>query len=97
MTMNEDKVYTPKALGMEPVQPSDLEAGASVADSADIFMAILEGNGSKAQNNIVAANAAFGLKCYYPEKTIRECVAMARESLESGKALNAFKTLISLQ
>jgi anthranilate phosphoribosyltransferase len=45
---------------------------------------------------VVIANAALGIRCIYPEKSLLDCVAEARESLENKKALAAFKKLMNL-
>jgi len=94
---NEDRIYTPETIGFEKVKPEDLYGGNSVEESVRLFLNILEGNGTASQNFVVFANAGFALKCYYPEKSLEECVDIARESLESGKALNMLKKLITLQ
>jgi len=49
-----------------------------------------------AQKNCVIANSAFAIQVICPEKTIGDCMAEARESLESGKALLTFKKFLSL-
>ena len=61
------------------------------------FTKILEGEGTEAQNNVAGINAAFALKCLHPEKSIEDCMALAKESLSGGKAFQALKKLISLQ
>jgi anthranilate phosphoribosyltransferase len=57
-------------------------------------MNILEGHGTDAQNSVVAANAGMALYCANPRSGIIGSVQTARETLESGKALQAFKKLI---
>ena len=42
---------------------------------------------TEAQKNVVVINAAFAIQVVRPEKTIEECIALAKESLESGRAL----------
>ena len=42
------------------------------------------------------ANSAFAIQVICPEKKIETCIAEARESLESGKALATFRKFISL-
>ena len=45
-----------------------------------------------AQKNIVIANAAFGIQTFERgQKPIEECIDIARESIESGRALATFK------
>ena len=41
-------------------------------------------------------NAAFAIQVVHPEKTIEECIALAKESLESGRALTTLKKFIEL-
>lgn len=94
---NEDEIYTPETLGLKKLKPEELYGGSTVKESAKIFVDILEGNGTSAQNSVVIANTGFALKCYYPEKSIQECIQTAKESLESKGALNAMKKLIALQ
>lgn len=84
---NKEANLSPANFGFEKIEPEKLFGGESVEDAAKIFVSILEGNGTKEQNNVVMANAALGLNIVYPEKDLLECVAMARESLESKSAL----------
>ncbi len=79
--------------GMDKVETNKLFGGDSVEEAAKIFMNVLTGNGTKEQTNVVIANAAVALNVVYPEKTLLECVKMARESLQSGKALEKLKAV----
>jgi len=45
---------------------------------------------------VVIINAAFAIKVMEPEKEIDECIAIATESLKSGKALSVLKKYIAL-
>lgn len=94
---NEDTVYTPEIIGFKNVNPDDLYGGRSVEEAAGIFMNILKGSGTSAQNNVVKANAAFALKCLKPEKNLEDCIAVAEESIFSGRALHSFRQLMELQ
>ncbi len=93
-TNNSDKIIKPTDFGFSKIAGEDLFSGESVKEAAVIFKQILTGNGTEAQNNVVIANAALGLQCVFPEKNLEECVSIAKESLESKKALHAFKKLI---
>jgi anthranilate phosphoribosyltransferase len=86
----------PEAFGFDPVQPADLQGGKSVAEAAAIFLRILEGRGSAAQNNIVLANAALGIRLYRPELSLADALEAARESLLGLKARQALSILQSL-
>ena len=84
----------PEDFGFTTVSPEELYGGASIKEAAKIFTDILSGNGTEAQNNVVAANAALGIRCFEPEKDLTECVAIATKSLKSGKALQSLKNFI---
>jgi anthranilate phosphoribosyltransferase len=90
-------ILSPEQLGLTRVKPDDLVSGTTVADSVELFIKILEGKGTDAQNNVVFANCAVALKCLYPEKTYFDCIAEAKESLLGGKALKAMNKLIGMQ
>jgi len=66
-----------------------------VKESADIFMGILNGEGTIAQNNVVVCNAALAIKTIHPDRSFGDCFYEADEALSSKSALNSFKTLIS--
>lgn len=84
---------SPSHFGMHKVSPEKLFGGNSVKEAAKIFITILSGNGTEEQNNVVMANAALALNVVYPEKDLLHCVEMAKESLQSGKALQKLKAL----
>ena len=86
---------SPADFGFRTLQPEELSGGNSVDDAARIFKGILEGTGTEAQENVVIANAALGIKCMFPEKTLADCVAEASESLKSKKAFEVFKKLLN--
>jgi len=88
---------TPEQLGKRSVSPSDIYGGNSPEESAKIFINILEGKGSWAQNAVVLANAAMALYCTGAYKEYDQAFGVAVESLESGKAVSCLNTLISMQ
>ncbi|HEY0274428.1 MAG TPA: anthranilate phosphoribosyltransferase [Chitinophaga sp.] len=92
-----EKDCTPEQLGRRRVSPEDIFGGNTVADAAKIFMKILKGEGSWAQNAVVLANSAMGLHCMGKYATYDDCFQAAIASLESGAALRSFNQLISLQ
>jgi len=90
-----ETIYSPEKIGLPTVLPDELHGGETIDEAAVIFLAILEGTGSQAQNDVVIANSAFALSCYYPEKSISDCIEMARDSLINKKALHVFKRLFN--
>jgi len=79
------------------VEPTDIQGGSTVEEAAKIFLKILKGDGSWAQNAVVLANAAMALYCTGNYKTYNDAFNAAIESLESGKAKKSLDKLISLQ
>lgn len=79
--------------GFQTIQPNEISGGKTVEENAKIFMNVLKNETSLARKNVVLANAALGLQTIYPTKDLKECVAIADESLTSGKALEIFKKL----
>jgi len=45
---------------------------------------------------VVIANAAFAIKVIRPDMAVDDCMAMARESLLSGRALASFRKFVTL-
>ena len=90
-----EKINSIEALGFEKLDPSEIIGGSTVAESADIFMKVLNNEATTAQNNVVLANAAIAIKTIHPEKTFADCFYEAEEALLKGAALTSFKTLIS--
>jgi len=82
-------------LGFERIDPSKIGGGSSVQESAEIFKAVLDGEGSQEQNNVVLCNAAIAIRTIKPEKSFADCFYEAEESLNSGMALRSFNRLLS--
>ena len=97
ITNEGERVMKPEQLGKRMVSASDIHGGNSVEESAKIFVKILKGEGSWAQNAVVFANAAMALHCTGGYKTYDEAYNAAIESLESGRAYQSVQKLISLQ
>jgi len=81
-------------LGFKQLDPSEILGGNSVKESADIFMTVLSGNATEAQNNVVLCNAALAIKTITPGKSFSDSFYEAEEALVSKKALKSFKTLV---
>lgn len=91
-TNNYERVFSPADLGLVPATPEELVGGANEDEAAEIFDAVLENRALQAQKNVVLANAAFGIQVIEKgQKSIEECVEIARESIDSGKALATFR------
>ncbi|MBL7769870.1 MAG: anthranilate phosphoribosyltransferase [Flavipsychrobacter sp.] len=97
ITNEGEQLLTPEQMGKRMVQPSDIYGGNSVEEAAKIFLNILDGKGSWAQNAVVLANAAMALKSTGNYKTYDDAYHAAVESLENGKARKTLKKLVELQ
>ena len=91
-----EKLYTPEMLGFKRCTEADLDGGETPEEAARIFDAVLGNRATEAQKSCVIANSAFAIQVICPEKKIETCIAEARESLESEKALATFRKFISL-
>ena len=90
-----ESTINPQDFGVEPLSEKQIIGGNTVSSSAAIFMSVLDGKGTTAQNNVVSANAAMAIA------TATDCTPIegfekAKISLMSGKAYQAFKTLQKL-
>lgn len=95
ITHSTEGMIHPEDFGVQLIQQSDIEGGKTVAESAQMFMNIIAGKGTNAQNNVVCANAALAIA------TVTGCTPLqgfeqAKESLFSGKGLAALKKLQEL-
>ena len=81
--------------GVEKLKPIEIAGGGSIKSSAEIFLNILNGEGTKAQQNVVCANAGLAIATAR-NLSPREGFQIAEESLKSGNALIALKKLQEL-
>ena len=92
-----ERIFSPDDLGFSKAKPEELVAGATELEAKEIFDSVLENRCLPAQKNIVLANAAFGIQVLEKgQKSIEECIAIARESIDSGAALRTFKKFVEL-
>ena len=90
-----ETLLEPEDLNLPRLSAQNLSGGNTMDESAKIFMDVLEGNGTAAQNAVVIANAGMALFCGDQKNGIQSGLIKAKESLESGKALTAFKKLLN--
>ncbi len=94
ITKQGEKIMDPADLGFSRIDPKEISGGDSVEESAAIFKRILSGDGTQSEKNVIVANAGLALTLLHPELPLDDCLAMAKESMESGKALSSFRKLI---
>lgn len=92
-----ERIFKPSDLGFGITKPDELRAGADEAEAKEIFDNVLSNTALPAQKNVVLANAAFGIQVMERgQKDIDECVEIARESIDSGRALATFRKFVEL-
>ena len=90
------QIHEPKSFGFKAVKQEELHGGKTIASNAKIFMDILKGKGTSAQNNVVIANAALAISLY-EENSYHAALRIAQQSLYSGNALESFENLKAIQ
>lgn len=95
-TRDFEKVLTPVDLGLKYIEQKDIYGGETAEEAMKIFDSVLNGTSTEAQKNVVIANAACGISVMNKNISIQDSVSIARESLESGKALSAFNKFVEI-
>lgn len=85
---------TPERLGLTRVSLADIEGG-DAKHNADALGAILRG-AQNAYSDIVVLNAGAALYAAEATSSIEDGIALARQSIGSGAALKALKTLVEV-
>ncbi|AXT20832.1 anthranilate phosphoribosyltransferase [Flavobacteriaceae bacterium AU392] len=95
ITNNSETILDPEDLGVKQINQESIFGGSTVKEAANIFLNVIEGKGTQAQNNVVCANAGLAIAT---SKQVNhyEGFEMAKESLLSGKAKNSLNKLIEL-
>jgi len=88
-------IIKPSDFGLMPIDAESIVGGDDITDSAQIFMSVLNGKGTEAQNNVVCANAGVAIATV-EGTTPKEGFEKAKESLLSGKGLKALRKLQEL-
>lgn len=96
VTNRYERVFSPADLGLPVAKAESLVGGETMAEAKEIFDGVLENRSTPDRKNVVVANAAFAIQIIDPSKSIDEALAIACESLESGKALRALKRFIAV-
>lgn len=94
MDKNGEKIYSAEELMFKNIDPETIFGGTHIEEAAKIFKNILEGKGTYEQNAVVLANAAMALKNTEKYGDYESCLALAKDSLMTGQALNCLNVLI---
>ena len=91
-----EKVFDPADFNLPLTKDYDLFGGRTPQEAAQIFDSVLENRSTEGQKNTVLANAAIAIQCMDQRLDVLQALDIARESLESGKALANFKKFVEL-
>jgi len=92
ISRNDSTINSPDYFGFNKINPDEIKGGESIEDSASIFTKILENEATKSQTDVVLANSAIAIQTI-TSKTIDECLSIAKQSIDSGSALNCLKKI----
>ena len=96
-TNSYERIVSPTDIGLPVAKADELKGGQTKEEAVKIFDNVLANTATETQKNVVIANAAYAIQTIDTSgKSIEECVNMARVSIESGKALAAFKKYVEL-
>lgn len=92
ITKNSESIVNAEDFQISKLFFEDIKGGESIEESARMFMNIISGKGSEAQQHVVCANAALAIATV-ENTSIMNAFAKAKESLQSGKALKKLQKL----
>lgn len=95
VTNRGEAILHPQDFGLSAQKPADLMGGKTVEEAAKIFLNILKGEGTKAQESVVLANSALAIHLAKPQYSLVEATEVASVSLRSGKAFQALNALLN--
>ncbi len=96
LSRTKEMIYSPEQLGFIRAQESDLFGGETPVEAAKIFDRVLSGTASEAQMGAVVAIAAFAIQTVNPQISVENAIGQERESIDSGKARQAFKKFLEI-
>ncbi|MCG8327977.1 MAG: anthranilate phosphoribosyltransferase [Chitinophagales bacterium] len=94
-TNEADTVLQPEDIGRKRLLPQELHGGDTAEEAANIFMDVLRNESTAAQQEVVVANAGLAIQCMQPKKSLEDCMAEARESILSQRALQNLLKLVN--
>jgi len=95
ISKTKEGVLNPTDFGVRQLLQSEIEGGKTIEESAEMFMNIISGKGTEAQNNVVCVNAAMAISTVNGSSPL-ESFQLAKESLVSGKGLASLNKLQEL-
>ena len=88
------QMLSPSDLGLNRLQPEDIGGGDTVEYAAEVLTNVLSGKGTKAQHEVVAANAGIAISVA-KDVNIRQGVEEALDIVNEGKGIEILDKLIN--
>ncbi|WP_395074777.1 anthranilate phosphoribosyltransferase [Flavobacterium sp.] len=95
ISKTKETMFSAEDFGLQKLNQTDIQGGKTIEESAQIFINILSGKGTEAQNNVVCANAGMAIATVN-NLNIKQGFELAKESLLTGKGLVALNKLKEL-
>lgn len=95
ITKEKEQLIRPEDLNLRRIGQEEIFGGDSVEEAAEIFVNILKGKGTEAQNTTVLTNAAFALTTLDASKSFEQAFEESKESLLGLKAKKSLEILVS--
>lgn len=96
-TREERSIRDPQDLEFSLVRQDELFSGETLEAARDIFLAVLKNESPESHTNVVLVNSGIAIHTLHPDKSIREGIEEARESIESGRAYQNLMKLLKNQ
>jgi len=94
-THKSELIVSAETFGIGALQQKELFGGDTIKEAAEIFTSVLQGKGTNAQHQVVAANAALAIHTA-TDKPLKTCFEMALIHLQEGKAFEVLEKLKSV-
>ncbi len=91
-----EEIVSPEALGFERCHDGDLYGGGDSCRGCRNLRPGTRQYRIRSAKNAVIANAAYAIRTFDTKRPIETCVALARETVESGRARATFRKFIEL-
>ena len=95
ISKTKETLFNAEDFGLQNLNQNDIQGGKTIDESAQMFINILSGKGTEAQNNVVCANAGMAIATVN-NLDIKHGFELAKESLLAGKGLEKLKKLQEL-
>lgn len=92
----EERIYSPEQLGLQRCTEAELDGGETPEAASKIFDNVINNTATPAQKNAVIANAATAIQTINPMLSFEDCIAQAREAIDSGRTKETFRKFLEL-